>query len=155
MSEKTRDSGTGHFIPAELRPAVSDNLDATPLLEPGASKAEIARQLAAVMGDPDRVGLQESGFSPEMWKSVFTQGADVTSTVLDEEAVLLDLASGVYFSLNPVGTAIWEQLTGSQSLEQILGTICHQFEVTEEAARRDLVALISRLRDEGLIAERR
>jgi coenzyme PQQ synthesis protein D (PqqD) len=148
MSEQAREPGTGHFIPAELRPAVSDDLDATPLLEPGVSKAEIERQLAAVMGDPDREGLQESGFSPEMWKTVFTRVADVTSTVLDDEAVLLNLANGVYYSLNPVGTAIWEQLTGSHTLAEILGTVCRQFEVTEEAARQDLVALVSKLRDE-------
>lgn len=92
---------------------------------------------------------------PEFWRTVFTRGADVTSTVLDDEAVLLNLANGVYYSLNPVGTAIWEQLTGSQSLAEILGIVHRQFEVTEEIVRQDLVALVSRLREEGLIAERR
>jgi hypothetical protein len=157
MSEQTREAGTGHFIPAELRPVDSDDLEATPLLEPGASRAEIERQLAAVMGDPDRAGLgpQKSGFSPAIWSAVFTRGADVTSTVLDDEAVLLNLANGVYYSLNPVGTAIWEQLTGSQTLAEILGIVHRQFEVTEEIARQDLVALVSTLREEGLIIERR
>jgi hypothetical protein len=73
----------------------------------------------------------------------------------DCRADLLNLASGVHVRLYPVGTTICEQLTGSQSLAEILGTTCEQSEVTEEAARQVLLALISRLRDEGLIAERR
>jgi hypothetical protein len=157
MSDQTRVPGTGHFIPGELTPSGDADLETTPLLEPGASKAEIQRQLAAMMEGqgPTRLGQQEGGFSPEMWQTVFTATAEVTSTVLEDEAVLLNLANGVYYSLNPVGTAIWGQLTGSQSLEEILENVRQQFEVTEETARRDLVALVSRLRDEGLIAERK
>jgi hypothetical protein len=157
MSEQTERAGTGSFITADLRPEADMELAAAPPLEPGASREEIRRRLAATMeaGDPAGRRMREAGSSPDMWQSVFTRSADVTSTVLDEEAILLDLASGVYFSLNPVGTAIWEQLTGSQSLAEIHATVCRQFEVTEEAARQDLLALISRLRDEGLIAERR
>ena len=157
MSDQAPGPGRGHFIPAELRPSGDDDLETAPLLEPGASKTEIQRQLAAMMEEHSlgHTNQQVSGFPPEMWKTAFSPSAEVTSTVLEDEAVLLNLASGVYYSLNPVGTAIWEQLTGRQSLEEILENVRQQFEVTEEAARQDLVALVSRLREEGLIKERR
>jgi hypothetical protein len=157
LAEHTRQSGTGHFIGADLRPTAGADPEEAPPLAPGASREEIGRRLAAVMGEATSaaLGRQEGGLSPDVWASVFMPGPDVTSTVLDEEAVLLNLANGVYYSLNPVGTVVWEQLTGSRPLEEVLEAVCRQFAVTEEAARRDLVALVSRLRDEGLIAERR
>lgn len=157
MSEQAQQTGTGHFIPADLRPTAEAEAEPETPLEPGASREEIRRRLAAAKGEPqpDSSGPREGGLSPHMGSSVFTRSAHITATVLDDEAVLLNLANGVYYSLNPVGTAIWEQLTESRSLEEVHAAVCRQFDVTEEAARQDLVALVSRLRDEGLIAERR
>ena len=80
---------------------------------------------------------------------------DVLMRELEGEAVLLNLESGVYYTLNPVGTAIWEQLTGEQTLTEILSAICTRYGVSAETARRDLAALATRLRREGLIEERR
>jgi len=79
----------------------------------------------------------------------------VTSTILDGEAVLLNLDNGRYYSLNRVGTAAWELMTGDRPLAEIHSAICDRFNVTEEVASRDLVALVTRLRQEKLIEERR
>ena len=89
------------------------------------------------------------------WKMCFTQSPDAHGTVLDGEAVLLNLESGVYYTLNRVGAAMWECFTGDQSLEDILSAMCDRFDVAEEVARKDLLALVAQLRQEGLIEERR
>ena len=40
---------------------------------------------------------------------------DILSRILDGEAVLLDLASGTYFGLNPVGSRVWELISASKT----------------------------------------
>jgi hypothetical protein len=82
---------------------------------------------------------------------VFTNNPNVHWTVLEGEAVLLNLDNGIYYTLNRVGTVIWEFFTGHQSFESILASICERFEVTREQAREDLEALVTRLHQEGLI----
>ena len=82
---------------------------------------------------------------------VFVQNPHVHWTVLEGEAVLLNLDNGVYYTLNRVGTVIWELFTGHWSLATILARICERFEVTREQARADLETLVTRLHQEGLI----
>ena len=44
---------------------------------------------------------------------------DILSRILDGEAVLLDLASGTYFGLNPVGSRVWELISASKTVGEI------------------------------------
>ncbi len=85
---------------------------------------------------------------------IISRSPEVQWTVLDGEAVLLNLENGVYYTLNRVGTKTWEHFTGDQPLEGVLSAICKGFDVPEDVARDDLAALVARLRQEGLIAER-
>jgi hypothetical protein len=52
-----------------------------------------------------------------------------------------------------VGSAIWEQLSGAPSLDEICATLHARFDVDEAVIREDLNALIDQLCHEGLIAE--
>jgi hypothetical protein len=77
---------------------------------------------------------------------------NVAWKVLEGEAVVLSLDSGVYFTLNATGTAVWERIDGATSLEEIGRGLCEQFDVPAEQATRDLLELTQALLDEGLIS---
>jgi len=87
--------------------------------------------------------------------SVVTPHTDVQCSVLDGEAVLLNLETGAYFTLNRAGTVTWELFDGARTLDQIHSAICERFEVSEEVARQDLLALVEHLGQEGLIQPER
>jgi len=76
---------------------------------------------------------------------------NVAWKVLDGESVVLNLDSGVYFTLNMTGTAVWERIDGATSLEEIGRGLWEQFEITVEQAQRDLLELTQTLLDEGLV----
>jgi len=80
-----------------------------------------------------------------------TPHSDVHYSLLDKEAVLLNLNDGVYHSLNPLGTTIWTLCDGIRSLQDILTSICSQYDVPEETAKQDLLQLMTRLNEEGLL----
>jgi hypothetical protein len=83
----------------------------------------------------------------------FIQNPDVSWTTLDGETILLNLENGFYYTLNPVSSVIWEQLSGAHSLGDILATLHVRFDVDEDVIRGDLNRLIDQLCHECLIAE--
>jgi hypothetical protein len=75
----------------------------------------------------------------------------VTWKALDGESVLLNLETGVYFTLNDTGTAAWELFDGATSLAAIGEALCVRFNVLPEQARQDLLELTQTLLEEGLV----
>jgi hypothetical protein len=70
---------------------------------------------------------------------------------LGEEAVLLSLARGAYFGLDPVGTRMWLALTAAPSAEDALATLVDEYDVDPAALRADLAELLDKLRSAGLV----
>ena len=87
--------------------------------------------------------------------SVVTPHPDVQCSVLDGEAILLNLETGSYFTLNRVGTVAWELFNGERTLTHVHAAICERFDVREDVARQDLLSLVSHLDQEGLIQHER
>ena len=67
------------------------------------------------------------------------------------ETVLLDLVSGIYFGLDPVGTRIWALLNEDKSVGQVLDALLEEYEVERGALEADLEELLDRMLASGLI----
>lgn len=76
---------------------------------------------------------------------------DVLFRILGDEAVILNLSTGVYFGLDDVGTRIWQLLSEHGSTEKILQSLRGEYEVEDAQLRRDVDDLIRRLADHGLV----
>ncbi len=72
---------------------------------------------------------------------------------VDGDSVLLDIDSGEYFSLNEVGSRVWELCDGTRSLASIAEAICAQYEVQPSTALSDASELLESLAGAGLVAE--
>jgi hypothetical protein len=75
----------------------------------------------------------------------------VTWRALEGESVLLNLETGIYFTLNGTGTTAWELFDGATSLVEIEQILCQRFDVEPEQARSDLAELTGELQREGLV----
>ncbi len=67
------------------------------------------------------------------------------------EAVLLDLDSQRYYTLDPVGTRMWGLLAELGSLQAAEQRLLEEFEVAPEVLSRDLRELVDELCAEGLL----
>jgi hypothetical protein len=76
---------------------------------------------------------------------------DVLFAVLDEQAVLLNLATGVYHGLDAVGTRIWQLLSEQNSLEGVRAAMLEEFEVQPERLERDLGVFLAEMVERGLL----
>lgn len=77
--------------------------------------------------------------------------AGVLFKELAGETVLLNLNTGVYFGLDPIGTRIWQLLQDHRQLQDILPVLLQEFEVDEARCHADLLELVSALCSHGLL----
>jgi len=76
---------------------------------------------------------------------------DVLFRDLDGEMVLLDLRTGVYCSLDPVGTRIWLLTQEGRSLAGVVEAVVAEYDVGTEQCSADLLAFVASLREKGLV----
>lgn len=65
--------------------------------------------------------------------------------------MLLNLESGQYYGLDPVGARIWELLQSPHSMESLQTAILEEYAVEPDTCRRDLISLIDSLHRAGLV----
>ena len=76
---------------------------------------------------------------------------DVVFRVLGDEAVILNLSTGIYFGLDTVGTRMWQLISEYGSTEKVGEALLAEYEVEEGRLRRDIDFLIQQLTDKGLL----
>jgi hypothetical protein len=80
------------------------------------------------------------------------RSGDVTGKVLDGEAIIMNLATGAYYSMDGVGAALWELLEQGCSRDESVAALTERFDVERKALERDVDAVIADLVAEELIA---
>ncbi|MGH9508373.1 MAG: PqqD family protein [Terriglobales bacterium] len=80
--------------------------------------------------------------------------SDQISCTLEDEAVVLHLGKGVYYGLNPVGATVWNALQQPKTVGELVEIVTREFEVEASRCENDLLDLLGRLEDAGLIEVR-
>ena len=77
--------------------------------------------------------------------------------ILKQEAegvfVLLCLEGGQYYSLNEVGSRVWELCDGASPVSEIISTICEEFDAPAATIQADVLELLADLQNEKLVVE--
>jgi hypothetical protein len=72
--------------------------------------------------------------------------------LVGDEAVLLDLQSGMYFGLDPVGARMWNLLAEGRTLDDVASTVAEEYGVEVGRVQSDILELVATLRGKGLLA---
>jgi len=75
----------------------------------------------------------------------------VRETVNEDGAVLLDIRQGTCFSMNRIGSRIWQMLKRGNSLTDIANALEVEFEVPRFQIEADVAAFVGELRKRNLI----
>lgn len=81
-----------------------------------------------------------------------TVPAQVMARQVGDETVILDLATGMYFGLDPVGARLWQLLGEDKTVADICETLFAEYEVSLEDLQRDVTSLLDELRARGLVS---
>ena len=75
---------------------------------------------------------------------------NATFQVVADEAIVIQLQTGVYYSLNAVGTAFWNLLDGQLTIGECASRIAAEYSAPPEVVLADLLELSGELEAEGL-----
>ena len=81
----------------------------------------------------------------------FRPNNEVLVAELGDEISLLNLRTGIYFTLNAIGASIWRQIQQTRTMAQIKGRLLEEYDVEEERCECDLVRIVEELSHHGLI----
>lgn len=76
---------------------------------------------------------------------------EVAAKVIDGEAIIINLTTGVYYSLDPTGSEVWSLVEGRHDVDTIVSHLCGRFDVPESTCRSDVERLVEQLLEEKLI----
>jgi len=75
----------------------------------------------------------------------------VMARTVGDETVILDLASGTYFGLDPIGARIWALMGERKTLAEICAMMLEEYEVEREQLETDVLRLSGELVERGLV----
>ena len=81
----------------------------------------------------------------------YTLSPEAICQEVNGEMVVLDLKREEYFSLNEVGTRVWQLLETDTSLQHAHAQLCEEYDVSPDELEGDLLALAGDLEEAGLI----
>jgi hypothetical protein len=74
----------------------------------------------------------------------------VISRDLAGETVMLNLDTGIYFGLDPIGTVVWKHLQDARPLRDACARITAQYDVSPDVAAEDVIRLVEQFISRGL-----
>lgn len=86
----------------------------------------------------------------------YAKDADLVTRNVAGETIIVPIKNRVgdldsIYTLNEVGTMIWELIDGKRSVSQIAEEICVSYDVTPEEAKKDTIDFVTTLMKAGLV----
>jgi hypothetical protein len=84
------------------------------------------------------------------WETVLRRAPRQVSCALHEESAVLNLATGMYFGLDPVATFLWTLLDSPRALRDLRDSLLEEYDVSVERCELDLRRFAEELCAAGL-----
>jgi hypothetical protein len=73
------------------------------------------------------------------------------SSTLEDEEVILDLTSGTYYGLNPVGRHIWSFIQSPKPVRAVCDHVLEAFDAKPDQVEQDVISLLRDMESEDLV----
>ena len=83
--------------------------------------------------------------------TLLTRNPDLLAADMDGETVMMSIERGEYYGIGGVGSRVWEMLAQPTSINQMIQTICAEYEVEEATCQADMQKFVDQLLQNGLV----
>lgn len=83
--------------------------------------------------------------------NVVSRRNDIDTTDLNGEIVMMDLEKGRYFSLNGVGSRIWEIIEEPIGINKIVDCLLEEYDVNRNECEENVLEFLNKLDDANII----
>ncbi len=120
-----------------------------PVSSPATFKASSKNTGNMIQNNQNSLTTNEDLLKTQVFKVV----DDVFCSYVENEAVLLHVASGMYYSLSETSLPFWEALQKQQPFEPVVETITEEYSVDRDQVLSDLEVFLEELSSYGLICK--
>jgi hypothetical protein len=82
---------------------------------------------------------------------VVINASEIAAQVIDGEAIIMNLTTGVYCSMDRVGAAVWEWIERGHSVADMVDGLTTLYDVSAAQAQADLERLLEQMVGDGLV----
>lgn len=86
--------------------------------------------------------------------SIVVASSNQMASEIGGETVILGLAAGRYYGLDEVGARVWQLIQQPTAVAELVRTIVSEYQVAPERCLGDLVPLLQKMADAGLVEVR-
>ena len=79
------------------------------------------------------------------------RGEQVIAQKASNDLLLFNIDDGNYYSLNEIGSRIWELCDGNHSVSQLVAALAAEYDTTNEDLEKDVAELLETLQSGKLI----
>lgn len=76
---------------------------------------------------------------------------EAVAKLVDGEAILINLVTSIYYSMEGTGALIWSSIEAGEPLDAIAAELASSFDVAEPQARADVDRLVAELLEQRLV----
>lgn len=76
---------------------------------------------------------------------------DIVASDIDGEVVMMSVEKGQYYSLDPVGSRVWELIEKPVKVAVLIDALLLKYDVDRETCERDVLAFLEELCEEGIL----
>ena len=80
------------------------------------------------------------------------RGTQVIAQKAANDLLLFNMEDGNYYSLNEIGSRIWELCDGSHSVSQVVAALAGEYDASNQILEKDVLELLEDFRRGKLIA---
>ena len=77
--------------------------------------------------------------------------SQVAAKIMDGEAILINLGTGAYYSIESTGGFIWSLIERRLALQDVVRAVTEHYDVAPDRAEADVLRLCEELQTEGLL----
>ena len=70
------------------------------------------------------------------------------------ETVLLNQENGDYFSLNSIGTEVYNCICKGMETEEIVNFLLNKYDASHDTLKNDIVSLINKMQEKNILVDR-
>jgi hypothetical protein len=84
-------------------------------------------------------------------ESIVNQNEDIVASDIDDEKVMMSVEKGQYYSLDPVGSRVWELIEKPIKVSCLIDELVLKYDVDRKTCERDVVAFLDELNEDGIL----
>ncbi len=83
--------------------------------------------------------------------STVYRNPEMLSSNMDGEKVMMSIENGEYYGLNQIGSRIWELIETPKTIDDLVGKLTDEFDVSPEICENDVMVFLRELLEKNLI----